>query len=189
MAVKKNNVNNDVNSDVKASCYDLVIVGAGLVGATLAASIAGHKSNQHIKIALVDQNDAPLVAPLSSEPPEFDPRVVALTQESIKLLKSVGAWSAVKAMRTCAYRFMRVWDNEGTGEIIFDAHELSQSQLGVIVENRLLLSAVLEVLANQVNVTLLRGQSISDLATEPSIKNNKPFKKITLSSGQILQAS
>jgi 2-octaprenylphenol hydroxylase len=189
MVVKNNNVNNDIDSDVKASDFDLVIVGAGLVGATLAASIAGHKSNQHIKIALIDQNDAPTIAPLSIEPPEFDPRVVALTQESIKLLKSIGAWSAVEAMRACAYRFMRVWDNEGTGEIIFDAHELSQAQLGVIVENRLLLSAVLEVLAKQENVTLLRGQSVSDLATEQSIKNTKPIKKITLSSEEILNTS
>jgi 2-octaprenylphenol hydroxylase len=189
MVVHKKNADSTINSGVNAFTYDVIIVGAGLVGATLAASIAGHQSNRHLKIALIDQNDAPMIAELSTEAAEFDPRVVALTQESITLLKSIGAWAAVEAMRACAYRFMRVWDNEGTGEILFDAHELSQTQLGVIVENRLLLTAGLEVLVSLENVTVLRGQSISHLATPQLIKNNRPVKKITLSSGEILQAS
>jgi 2-octaprenylphenol hydroxylase len=189
MATSSKKVDNTVDTEVGVSVYDLVIMGAGLVGATLAASIASHESNRQIKIALIDQNDAPTLAPFSSERPEFDPRVVALTQESIKLLKSIGAWSAIEATRACAYRFMRVWDDEGTGEIAFDAHELSQPQLGVIVENRLLLSAVLDVLSSQPNVTLLRGQSISDLALGQSASNSEPVKNITLDNGQVLQAS
>lgn len=182
--------NNDKNSDVQTTIYDIIIVGAGLVGATVAASIASHSSNQNIKIAVIDQGAAPVFTSLTDEPPEFDPRVVALTQNSIKLLESIGAWSAIKSMRACPYRFMRVWDNEGTGEITFDAEELSQPQLGVIVENRILLSAVLDVLAKLDNVTLLRGESVSELATEQEIEDNKKyFKKLTLSNGQILQAS
>ena len=144
MAIKKNDKKYDVNSDVdgvlssanKKTDYDLIIVGAGLVGATLAASIASHSSNQNIKIAVIDQGAAPVIVPLTKEPPAFDPRVVALTQDSIKLFESIGAWPAIESMRACPYRFMRVWDNEGTGEISFDASELSQPQLGVIVENR-----------------------------------------------------
>lgn len=198
MVIKKNDKKHDVNSDVnsvqssdtKTMDYDLIIVGAGLVGATLAASIASHSSNQNVKIAVIDQGPAPVVSPLTIEPPEFDPRVVALTQDSIKLFESIGAWTAIESMRACPYRFMRVWDNEGTGEISFDASELSQSQLGVIVENRILLSAVLDVLAKLENITLLRGESVSELAAEQIIENNsKCFKKITMSNGQILHAS
>jgi 2-octaprenylphenol hydroxylase len=188
MIVKKNDINSDKNSDLKTQTYDLIIVGAGLVGATLAASIASHDANKAIKIALIDQGKAPEVLSLIDEPPEFDPRVVALTQESIKLFESIGAWSTIKSMRACAYRSMRVWDNEGTGEIIFDAHELSQSQLGVIVENRILLSAVLDVLTTQKNITVLRGQSVADLSSDQKI-NNKSLKKITLTNGAILKAS
>jgi 2-octaprenylphenol hydroxylase len=198
MAIKKNNKKHDVNSDVdsvlssanKKTDYDLIIVGAGLVGATLAASIASHSSNQNIKIAVIDQGAAPEIAPLTKASPAFDPRVVALTQDSIKLFESIGAWSTIESMRACPYRFMRVWDNEGTGEISFDASELSQPQLGVIVENRILLSAVLAVLARLDNITLLRGESVSELAAQANNENNnKCSKRITLNNGQILQAS
>ncbi len=177
---------NRINDDTD---YDIVIVGAGLVGATLAASIVSQKANQSLKIAIVDQGAAPTVAVLDKEPPKFDPRVVALTQHSIKLFKSIGAWHSVESMRACPYQFMRVWDNEGTGEIAFDAQELAESELGVIVENSILLSAVLDVIAEQENITLLRGHSVIELKSNGNgDKAGSSVKNITLSNEQVLTA-
>lgn len=166
--------------------YDIIIVGAGLVGATLAASIATQQCNQHLSIAIVDPSAAPSIPKLNLEPPRFDPRVVALTQHSINVFKSIGAWSSVESMRACPYQFMRVWDDEGTGEISFDAQELAEDKLGVIVENSLLLSAVLAVLAEQENITLLRGHSVIQLGSD---NDDSTIKNITLSNGQVLSAS
>ncbi len=174
------------NDSVNAMDYDIVIVGAGLVGATLAASIASQTANQPLKIAIVDQGAAPVIAALDKEPPKFDPRVVALTKNSIKLFKSIGVWSRVQSMRACPYQFMRVWDDEGTGEIAFDAKELAENELGVIVENSILLSAVLAVLAEQKNITLLRGHSVVELSAD---KEKPGAKSIALSNEQVLTTS
>jgi len=140
--------------------YDVIIVGAGLVGASLAASIAADPINQHLSIALIEQAAAPSKLDLTLQPPEFDPRVVALTQASISVLKDIKAWDLVMQARACPYRTMRVWDDEGTGDIYFDATELGQPELGFIVENRIVLTAVLEVIKDYKNIDVIRGQAV-----------------------------
>ena len=114
---------------------DIVIVGAGLVGATLAAAIATKPDNASLSIVLIDQGAEPTPPLLDSDKPVFDPRVVALTDTSIQLLKSIDVWPLVLNQRVCPYQKMAVWDNDGTGQIEFDAHDLQQKSLGVIVEN------------------------------------------------------
>lgn len=163
--------------------YDVIIVGAGLVGASLAASIAANPANQHLSIALIEQAQAPKSISLSCQPPEFDPRVVALTQASIKLLKEIDAWGAVLGARACPYRFMHVWDNDGTGDIQFSASVLGQSELGFIVENQVVLNAVLDVVDRYHNIEIIRGHSLV------SLKYEKEKRSLFLSNGSEYRAS
>jgi len=58
-----------------AQIYDVVIVGAGLVGAALACSLAKAESNKSLRIAVIEAGDEPLYFAGQN----FDPRVVALT--------------------------------------------------------------------------------------------------------------
>lgn len=143
--------------------YDIIIIGAGLVGASLAASLLADPANRNLSIALVDHGDAPANINLSLQPPEFDPRVVALTNASITLLKKMGAWETIVEQRACAYQLMKVWDDEGTGDIYFSANEVGKSELGFIVENQIVLTAVLGILEGYDNVNILRGYSIESL--------------------------
>lgn len=166
-----------------AQVADIVIVGAGLVGATLAASIASQAENQSLSIVIIDQGDAPGLPSLTLDPPIFDARVVALTHASVELLKSIGAWSIVVQQRACFYRHMTVWDNDGTADIHFDAHELHQEALGVIVENQILLCAVLDILAQYKNVEFIRHQSVE------SIGFCGQNRELVLSNGNCLQAA
>jgi len=162
--------------------YNIVIVGAGLVGASLAAKIATDTANQHLSIALIDQGSAPSSIDLSLQPPEFDPRVVALTHASITLLKNIGAWNSIVGQRACAYQSMQVWDNDGTGSIAFDAAELKRSELGYIVENKIVLNAVLDVLKDYENIDLIRGHAVESV----EYKNNR--QHVSLSDGSELCA-
>lgn len=162
---------------------DIAIVGAGLVGASLAAAIASEPENKALSIALIDQGAAPSVPDLGVSPPEFDPRVVALTNNSIELLNHIGAWSSIADSRACFYRNMTVWDDEGTGEIRFDANELERESLGVIVENSILLNGILKTLDNHNNVRLIRGQTVESSQLEG------PFRELILPNGDTIQAT
>ena len=137
--------------------FDVVIVGGGMVGATMACLLAGLP----LRVALVDRGE------LQSKPvsPEqaFDARVSALTPQSCALLERIGVWSDIETQRCCPYQSMHVWDAEGTGSITFDANDIDQPELGTIVENSAVLAALYGRLPEISNLTCFPGQSIARL--------------------------
>lgn len=119
--------------------FDVAIVGGGMVGAALAASLAG----TGLQIVVLDA-EAPL-GPDAAAPAtvhEVEPRVSALTWATHTLLRNLGAWQRLPAARVCAYRGMDVWDADGTGAVQFDAADTGTETLGWIVENRQLAAAL-----------------------------------------------
>jgi 2-octaprenylphenol hydroxylase len=120
--------------------FDVIVVGAGIAGSALVAALSGRGQ----RLALVEARPLP-AAPAAPPAPGvdgFDSRVSALTPRSRRFLESLGAWEAVTAQRCCPYRHMTVWDAEGTGMIEFDAGDVGARSLGTIVENRLLVAAL-----------------------------------------------
>lgn len=145
--------------------YDIAVVGAGLVGSSAVCALAQLKPE--LKLLLVD--GGPESKPLSdyscNEPSveSFDPRVVALTQKSKQLLQQVGAWSLIQTLRTGSYTDMQVWDGEGTGHIEFDCSEVQQSNLGHIVENRIIVAALSQIIQQHSNITYLPSTRVEDI--------------------------
>lgn len=132
---------------------DVAIIGAGIAGASLAVALGG----EGLSIALIEAQPADAAPlPRTVGVHDFDARVSALTPRSRDFLCAVGAWDAICAYRTCAYRHMTVWDAEGTGQIEFDAAEVDAAELGYIVENRSIVSALLARVAQSADITLLQ---------------------------------
>ncbi len=132
--------------------FDVVIVGAGIAGASLAVALSG----TGLSIALIEAQaleSSPL--PPAHDLHNFDPRVSALTPRSRALLEKLGAWEAIIAYRYCAYHHMTVWDAEGTGQIEFDRGEVNAPELGHIVENRAIVSALLHRVRAATDIKLL----------------------------------
>ena len=145
---------------VKASQYDVIIVGAGMVGAAAACLLARANlscKSVPISIALVD---ASIARPFDVQ--QFDPRVAAVTESSRHLLERCGVWKAVEAKRISAYKAMEVWDAEGTGRIQFDCHDIHQPNLGHIIENSVLVEALLEEIALQPSISFICPVTITD---------------------------
>lgn len=156
--------------------YDLVIVGAGLVGASLACAIAQQPAAETLRLLLVEAGgDSPH---FSGE--NFDPRVVALTQASQQLLQHIGVWDEIVASRACAYREMHVWDGEGTASIHFSSAEVRQPQLGHIVENSVIVAALRNKLASHPQITLCQPAKITQL-------HNTNGCSISLDNGQTIR--
>lgn len=110
------------------SCYDIVIVGAGIVGATLACALA---QTTALRIALLDAQPA---IPTWT-PEQYDHRVSALSLASQQLFSNLGIWQAIAKKRISAFTNMTVWDENSTGRIEFNSAELGEPLLGYMVEN------------------------------------------------------
>jgi 2-polyprenylphenol 6-hydroxylase len=183
------NVLQDVNipqqarelSDESNTQYDVIIVGAGLVGATLACDLAQLDIARPLRIAVIE---AAAQLPHYSGS-DFDPRVVALTAKSQQLLARIGCWDAILQARACAYQQMKVWDGEGTASIEFDAAEVRQPQLGHIVENSVAVQALRERMAQLSQITLIQPAALVALKQPES---SRPWVQIELSNGQLLQS-
>ena len=126
--------------------HDIAIVGAGMVGAALALSMA----QQGFDVALVESRAAP---PWRAED-EVDLRVVALAASSIQLFGRLDVWKAIAYARASAYRRMRVWDAHAPGELSFDAADEGVAALGYIVENRLIQSLLWQALERHAEIAL-----------------------------------
>lgn len=143
--------------------YDVVVIGAGIAGAALAAAI----TNQGLRIALVEA--APLgrqALPSTIDLASFDPRVSALTPRSREFLERLEAWQSVANYRHLPYRHMTVWDAEGTGRIEFDCAEVDAAALGHIVENRAIVDALLARVAESADVTLFNPARLESFERE-----------------------
>lgn len=109
--------------------YDIVIFGGGMIGAALATQLAPHG----FSIALIE-TQAPQAYDLSQS---FDLKVCALSPQSAQLMQQSKAWDILQSMRLCPYQRMRVWEMAGFGDLMFSAHQAGVTELGHIVENRL----------------------------------------------------
>jgi len=118
--------------------FDVVIVGAGVVGAVMASLLVARK--------LIAPGRAAIIADrFAATPPEgmdWDLRVFALSRASERLLKACGVWQALPAQRMFAYERMTVWDAAGEpggrGSLCFDCAEIAEPNLGFIVDGHVL---------------------------------------------------
>ena len=129
---------------------DCLIIGAGLVGSTLASLLGRMMSGNNFTIGVVEST----IFQPSYSASHYDPRVVALTWQSRKLLEQAGVWQAVAEKRCCPFRHMEVRDSDGTGKIEFHASEVGQPCLGHIVENSVIVEQLIKQCATIDNVQL-----------------------------------
>jgi 2-octaprenylphenol hydroxylase len=140
---------------------DVIIVGAGVVGASFAAIL----KNSGMTCALIEAESAkekPDMGGLAS----FDPRTLALTQASKNILKSVGAWDEISEDRLGCFRKMHVWDENGLGEVNFNGDDLCEPIMGYIVEQKIVEAALESVLNTSDHVSWFRPASAKLLDTE-----------------------
>jgi len=150
--------------------YDVIIVGGGMVGATLAVALAEQST---LKIAVIEAFEP---KPLT----EFDVpdlRVSALTLASETLLKNLGIWQQLIPSRISQFSNMDVWETS-TSALHFDCAEIGESHLGHIVENIHIQQASLERCKQIKNIDIICP------ATPVSRSNNT----LTLEDGRTLTA-
>jgi 2-octaprenylphenol hydroxylase len=132
--------------------FDIVIIGGGLVGASLASALR----NSGLRLALVEGQ------PLPSLDSGWDSRIYAFTPGNVDFLKECGAWQRLDASRVQQVEEMRVFGDTGS-RLNFSAYEIGAPELAFILESRLLQHALWEDLREQDNLTLLQPAQCAEM--------------------------
>ncbi len=151
--------------------YQVVIVGAGLVGAAAALALG----RQGLRVALVER-----------QPPQvpdetWDTRIYAISPASQRFLERLGAWQNMDAGRIQPVFRMDV-AGDRFGAIRLDAYEAGVSHLATIVEAGRLQHALWQALQADGNVALHCPAAID------SMQWGEPHTQLTLADGSLLEA-
>jgi 2-octaprenylphenol hydroxylase len=116
--------------------FDVVIIGAGIVGATAACALAESGAT----VALVEAR------PLEPESAGTarDARVFAINRASQRIFEVLGVWDRIAGQEAYPFCEMEVWDAGGTGVIRFDCADIGEPCLGHMIEPRVIHAALLE---------------------------------------------
>jgi ubiquinone biosynthesis UbiH/UbiF/VisC/COQ6 family hydroxylase len=160
--------------------FDVTIVGAGVVGAAMAALLVARKLSAPGRVAIIADQPAAM-APADAD---WDLRVFALSRASQRLLTVCGVWNSLPAQRMFAYERMCVWDAGGEpggkGSLSFDSAEIGEANLGYIVEGRALQWQCLQA-ARSAGTVLIEGQPKSVDTTDAGVS-------IRLTDGRVLRS-
>ena len=139
--------------------FDIIIVGAGLVGASFAQAM----KDSGLKLALVEG-----VAPTAPSP-EWTSRVYAISPGSIEFLSESGAWQQFDAARIAPVLGMHIYGDDGKSNLDFDAHQSGLSELAVIAEVCWMQYGLWQALQQQENLELFCPARCTSLRLQEEI--------------------
>lgn len=113
---------------------DVVIVGGGLVGLSLARALA----SSGLAIALVEPQPTARVP----EDDSWDSRIYAVSPGNASFLKRCGAWDRLPRGRVTRVEAMRIYGDDPAARLEFSAYDSGLRELAFIVENRRLQQAL-----------------------------------------------
>jgi 2-octaprenyl-6-methoxyphenol hydroxylase len=154
---------------------DIVIIGGGVAGLTLAALLGG----AGLDVALVDP--AP---PTPMKKTEASGRTVALMNSSLNILKATGVWEAA-APFSHAMKQMRIIDDSDAAremiEIEFPASDIGLEQFGCNIPNKFLRAALFEHVQKLKSVAFIKDGF-------KSFQTGESSTAVILASGQEIKA-
>jgi 2-octaprenylphenol hydroxylase len=159
---------------MQSRTHDVIVIGAGMVGATAACLLA----RAGFSVAIVEASKPPLFQ--ADEPVGL--RVSAISNGSEAILREAGGWRKVEQGRHCVYRRMKVEDRDSRAVLEFNSAEFGMNALGTIVENDLLQWSLWQCLENLGGVELICPAEVKGVDLE------KDTPTVKLASGESLKA-
>jgi 2-octaprenyl-6-methoxyphenol hydroxylase len=139
--------------------YDIVIVGGGMVGASLAVALAPLP----LSVAVIE------ASPLESEvQPSYDDRSTAVAEGSRRIFEAMGCWREIEpgATRIC---HIHVSDRGHFGFTRMDCRDYGVAALGHVVENRSLGAVLWASMKKCATIDLVVPASVVAVRTEGDV--------------------
>ena len=153
--------------------YDIIIIGSGPVGLSLAKAL----SLLDLRICIVDQqSEAILSSPLD------DGREVAITHLSKKILSELGSWQLIDEESIALIKEAKVLNGLSPYSLHFSHQETDQSTLGHLIPNRLIKAAAYKVIQNLENIHCMTETKVKEFSI------NDTGTLVTLDSGETIDS-
>lgn len=154
--------------------YDVVIVGSGPIGMACACSMAKAKL---LRIALVDKMPLESISKFKN-----DGREIALTHESIAILKEIAVWDLINDKDISPLKSAKVFDGDKKTTLSFDINNSNVKALGYLVANNIIKKSLFEIVSNIDNVDIIANVSVENVI------NDADIAKVRLSDNREIKA-
>ena len=152
---------------------DLVIIGAGPLGLSLACALAKTK----LKIAVIEKNSRSKFSK-----PQIDGLDIALTHRSKNILKKFGIWKFINSKIISPVKEARILDGDSPRYLHFDHIKTVEDCLGYLVPNQTIRKAIYKKLQTFEKIKIFSKNEVS------KIISNKFFSKVYLKNKKILES-
>ena len=156
------------------SSYDIVVIGAGPVGLSFARALA----DTNLSICMIEKQPQSLL----SNPP-LDGRDIALTHDSMQLMKSLDMWERIPKKEISPIRLAKVYSGRSSYSLEFDSKHTKRSELGCLVPNNEIRRAAYR------SINRLRTIAIKDKLEASKVYTDNNQGSVRLSNGETITAS
>jgi 2-octaprenyl-6-methoxyphenol hydroxylase len=170
ISLNKNNLMLET-STIKHSC-DVVIIGGGFIGGTLACAL----SHLGLRTSIIDTQD-----PAIGLDVKFDGRASAIAFASQRLLESVGIWDLL-AETACPIKDIRVSEGNSPFFLHYDHKDTESQAFGYMIENRFIRRALHKKILELVAIEVVAPDHVQALERSGS------GVRVKLESGKIITA-
>ncbi len=132
---------------------DLIVIGGGLVGATLAVLL----SQAGLRVTIVDCQD-----PLDGLDAGFDGRASAIAQATHRVLRGAGLWPALAPV-AAPIQEIRVADGRSPLFLHYDHRDLGEAPFGFMIENRHLRRALHDAMVAEDRLTVVAPVEVAGM--------------------------
>lgn len=137
--------------------YDLLIIGGGMVGASLAHALR----DLELRIGIIEA-----VGLEENSQPSYDARAIALSQGSKRIFEGMGVWAAMVEQGVSPITHIHVSDRGHFGAARLNAAEEHVEALGYVVEAGVIGSVLAASLKSLPNVEVMCPATLKGLAIE-----------------------
>ena len=165
--------------------YDVVIVGGGLVGISLALAL-GRVTPTPPRVALIESHDYQ-----QQGLPSFDARTVALSYSSRQIFTALGLWQGIVEAGVAPIQIIHISDQGHPGMTRLSAQEQGVDALGYVAENRVLGQTLLAALHQVAHVTMIapaQVMAVNVTAAQASVEIDTAGSKCTLTTSLVVAA-
>lgn len=159
--------------------FDVVIVGAGPAGLSLAITLA----SQGCLVAVIEKQS---MRALSE--PAFDGREIALTEESRMLLRDMGAWKLLPDEEMFPLRTARVLNGGARTQLSLRSARPGQDRLATLVSNVRIRSALFEIASHSSGIRFFAGEEVTEFARRDKAVTLKLASGVSLSAKLLVAA-
>ena len=132
--------------------FDVLIVGAGMVGASLACALGDKNcgANHHLKIGVIETNQSFLGGGFTA-----DGRASAIAYGSSQIWQNIGVWGGMQRRGVTPMHKIQISEGDLPYQVQLRCEDMGQEALGYIVENSVTLASLWEFARDCQNLELI----------------------------------